>query len=67
MNEKQRLAVILLVIAIILLVTSVVIEISIAGAQKAREEDSKGRVFEATGVVQLEILSSKEGGVNGEG
>ena len=53
MNEKQRLAVILLVIAIILLVTSVVIEISIAGAQKAREEDSKGRVSEATGVFQL--------------
>ena len=58
MNQKQRLAIVLLVIAIVLFVTSILVEVSIAKAEKAREE-AKINSGEVSGTIQLEILPQK--------
>jgi len=67
MNKKQRLAVVFLVIAIVILFTSVIIEISVANAEKANEEFRNEVVSETVGTVNLEILPQEGRFPNGEG
>jgi len=65
MNKKQRLAVILLVIAIILSIISIVIRVSINSLDEEPEEETPMDYSEVQGTVQL--IVQKPGGVTNEG